>query len=292
MLDTQFLNEKATKFRSALKKVKKIIDKGPDQFKETPMYPDRVQYYMIIAYDELDQIACHLLREMLGIKKKENCINELASQDIFSGKISRALNDFQKFRDDIFKKKFNYSAEQMYVSIKNILDNLYDNFIQELGSLVKEIKSKEPKLKIPVNLKKVNEQAKAVRSSVKKIRLFLNYPFEEFKKSPMFIDRTRYFLVVAVDSSLWICRHILRKLRSPHKKCFEGLFNEGIISKKTAEDLNDLLLLRDVFANPEKEIKLEELFKIAEKSIYVFDSYIKQISQAIIGTSESGKYRS
>jgi len=178
MLDTQFLNEKATKLRSALKKVKQIIDRGPDEFINTPMYPDRVQYYMIMAYDELDQIACHLLKEISGIRKKENCITELTSQGIFSGKISRAMTDFQNFRDDIFKTGFSYSPQQMYVSVKNILDNLYDNFIPELASIVKEIKSKEPELKIPVNLKKVNEQAKAVKSSIKKIKIFLDYPFE------------------------------------------------------------------------------------------------------------------
>ncbi|WP_457622286.1 DUF86 domain-containing protein [Persephonella sp.] len=287
MLDTQFLNEKATKFRSALKKVKQIIDRGPEEFINTPMYPDRVQYYMIIAYDELDQIACHLIKEISGAKKKENCVDDLVSQDIFSGKVSRGLQDFKKFRDSIFETRFKYSPEQMYVSVKNILDNLFDNFISELAQLVKELKSKEPELSIPVNLKKVNEQAKAVKSSIKKIKIFLGYPFDEFKENPMFMDRTRYFLVVAVDSSLWICRHILRKLKSKHKNCFDGLFREGVISQKTADSLNKLLSLRDDLANPETDIPAEELFKTASESIQVFENYIKEISRAIIGKSDT-----
>jgi len=46
MLDIEFLNEKATKLKSALKKIKQIIDFGEDAFLKTPMYPDRVKYYL------------------------------------------------------------------------------------------------------------------------------------------------------------------------------------------------------------------------------------------------------
>jgi len=84
-------------------------------------------------------------------------------------------------------------------------------FIKELSSVVKEIKAKEPQLSIPVNVKKLQDHAKAIKSSVRKISNFLNFPKEEFINSPLFIDRARYFSVVLIDSSLWICRHILRK---------------------------------------------------------------------------------
>ncbi|WP_457641084.1 DUF86 domain-containing protein [Persephonella sp.] len=281
MIDTQFLNEKATKFKSALKKVKQIMDRGSKEFVETPMYPDRVQYYMIIAYDELDQIMCHLLKEILNIKKKENCIEDIASQDIFSGKVSRALIDFYNFRQNIFKTKFNYSPEQMFFAVKNILDNLYDQFIPELASLVKELKSKEPQLKIPVNLKKVNEQAKAVKSAVKKIQTFLNYSYDEFQKNPLFIDRTRYFLVVAIDSSLWICRHILRKLKLPTKDCFKTLSEKGIISLETGEKMSLFASKRDEFANPQIDIDTEELYKIIKDDLEYFLKFLKEISKAI-----------
>ncbi len=284
MLDVQFLNERAKKLRSALKKVKQIIDLGKETFVSTPMYPDRVQYYMVIAYDELEKIACHIYSEATGEKISENCLEKLSQTDIFSGKINRAIQDFIKFKKDLFESNFKYSPEQMYFTVKNILDSLYEPFIKELGKVVKELKEKQPKLAIPVNLKKVNQQAKAIKSELKKIETLLKYPEEEFIKSEYAIDRGRYFAVVTIDSALWICRHIARQLKlKPSKNCFENLYKAGVLKKETAEKLEKIASYRDIFANPEKEINPQELYKILKEDFSVFLEFIKEISKAIFG---------
>ncbi len=284
MLDIQFLNERAKKLRSALKKVKQIIDLGKETFVSTPMYPDRVQYYMVMAYDELEKIACHIYSEATGEKISENCLEKLAQTDIFSGKINRAIQDLIKFKKDLFESNFKYSPEQMYFTVKNILDSLYEPFIKELSKVVKELKEKQPKLTIPVNLKKVNQQAKAIKSELKKIETLLTYPKEEFVKSEYAIDRGRYFAVVTVDSALWICRHIARQLKlKPSKNCFENLYKAGILKKETAEKLEKIASYRDIFANPEKEIDPEELYRILKEDFPVFLEFIKEISKAIFG---------
>ena len=284
MLDVQFLNERAKKLRSALKKVKQIIDLGKETFVSTPMYPDRVQYYMVIAYDELEKIACHIYSEATGEKISENCLEKISQTDIFSGKINRAIQDFIKFKKDLFESNFKYSPEQMYFTVKNILDSLYEPFIKELGKVVKELKEKQPKLAIPVNLKKVNQQAKAIKSELKKIETLLKYPEEEFIKSEYAIDRGRYFAVVTIDSALWICRHIARQLKlKPSKNCFENLYKAGVLKKETAEKLEKIASYRDIFANPEKEINPQELYKILKEDFPIFLEFIKEISKAIFG---------
>ncbi len=284
MLDVQFLNERAKKLRSALKKVKQIIDLGKETFVSTPMYPDRVQYYMVIAYDELEKIACHIYSEATGEKISENCLEKISQTDIFSGKINRAIQDFIKFKKDLFESNFKYSPEQMYFTVKNILDSLYEPFIKELGKVVKELKEKQPKLAIPVNLKKVNQQAKAVKSELKKIETLLKYPEEEFIKSEYAIDRGRYFAVVTIDSALWICRHIARQLKlKPSKNCFENLYKAGVLKKETAEKLEKIASYRDIFVNPEKEVNPQELYKILKEDFPVFLEFIKEISKAIFG---------
>ena len=284
MLDVQFLNERAKKLRSALKKVKQIIDLGKETFVSTPMYPDRVQYYMVIAYDELEKIACHIYSEATGEKISENCLEKISQTDIFSGKINRAIHDFIKFKKDLFESNFKYSPEQMYFTVKNILDSLYEPFIKELSKVVKELKEKQPKLAIPVNLKKVNQQAKAIKSELKKIETLLKYPEEEFIKSEYAIDRGRYFAVVTIDSALWICRHIARQLKlKPSKNCFENLYKAGVLKKETAEKLEKIASYRDIFANPEKEINPQKLYKILKEDFPVFLEFIKEISKAIFG---------
>ncbi len=287
MLDIQFLNERAKKLRSALKKVKQIIDQGLEEFSSVPMYPDRVQYYMVIAYDELEKIACHVYQEATGEKVSDNCLEKISKTDIFSGKINRAIQDFIKFKKDLFESNFKYSPEEMYFTVKNILDSLYEPFIKELSLVVKELKEKQPKLAIPVNLKKVNQQAKAIKSELKKIDTLLKYPQEEFIKSDFAIDRGRYFAVVTIDSALWICRHIARQLKlKPSKNCFENLHKAGILKKETAEKLEKISSLRDLYSNPEKPVDPKKLYKTLKEDFPVFIDFIKEISKAIFGKKD------
>ncbi len=287
MLDIQFLNEKAKKLRTALKKVKQIIDLGADEFSSVPMYPDRVQYYMIIAFDELEKIACHVYSEATGEKISENCLEKISKTDIFSGKINRAFQDFIKFKNDLFESGFKYSPEEMFFTVKNILDSLYEPFIKELSAVVKELKEKQPKLAIPVNLKKVNQQAKAIKSELKKIETLLKYPKEEFIKSDYAIDRGRYFAVVTIDSAMWICRHIARQLKlKPSKECFKSLKNAGILSEKTADTLEKIRSYRDTFANPEKTVNPQELYSVLKNDFPVFLDFIKEISLAVFGKKD------
>ncbi len=284
MLDIQFLHERAKKLRSALKKVKQLIDKGKEEFSKVPMYPDRTQYYMVIAYDELEKIACHIYSEATGEKISENCLEKLSQTDIFSGKINRAIQDFIKFKTDLFESGFKYSPEQMYFTVKNILDSLYEPFIKELSKVVKELKEKQPKLAIPVNLKKVNQQAKAIKSELKKIETLLKYPKDEFIKSDYAIDRGRYFAVVTIDSALWICRHIARQLKlKPSKNCFENLYKAEVLSKETAEKLQKIASYRDKLANPEEHFDPKELYKMLKEDFPAFLDFIKEISAAIFG---------
>ncbi len=291
MLDIQFLNERAKKLRSSLKKVKQILDLGKDEFMSVPMYPDRTQYYMVIAYDELEKIACHIYNQITGEKVSENCLEKVSQTDIFSGKINRAIQDFIKFKKDLFESGFKYSPEEMFFTVKNILDSLYEPFIRELSQVVKELKEKQPKLSIPVNLKKVNQQAKAIKSELKKIETLLKYPEEEFIKSDFAMDRGRYFAVVTVDSALWICRHIARQLKlKPSKNCFENLKNAEVLKEETAKKLEKIVSYRDIFADPEKHVDPKELYRILKEEFPVFLEYIKEISQAIFG--KHGKEKS
>ncbi len=287
MIDTKFLNEHATKFRSALKKTKQIIDRGIEEFLKIPMYPDRAKYYIIIAYDELDKIACHLLRNITKEKLKENCLERLVEERVFSARINRALEDFVNFKKKLFVENFNYSDRELYTFLKQLIDELYEPFIKELAKVVKELKEKEPKLSIPVNMIKVSEQAAAIKSTLKKIDVFLKYPEEEFIKSPYAVDRSRYFAVVLIDSALWICRHVSRAAKLPRsKECFLNLAEHGIISKETAEKLQNIVNLRKDLVDPTKEINLKEFYSMLKNDFPAFISFIKEVVRAIYGKKE------
>ncbi len=288
MIDTKFLNEHATKLRSALKKTKQIIDRGLDEFLKTPMYPDRAKYYIIIAYDELDKIACHLLRNITKEKLKENCLKKLVEEKVFSARINRALEDFVNFRKKLFEENFNYSDRELYAFLKQIIDELYEPFIKELAKVVKELKEKEPKLAIPVNMIKVSQQASAIKSNLKKIEVFLKYPQEEFINSPYALDRARYFSVVLIDSALWICRHISRAAKLPgSKECFLNLAKHGIISENTARKLQKIADMREILVDPTREIDAKEFYKRLKEDFSAFLDFIKEAVKSIYGKKEN-----
>jgi len=282
MLDIDFLNKKASKFVTFIKKTKQLLDKSLEEFVSLPIYADRAEYYILSAYNELEEIACYLLKKISNEKAKENCLEKLAKEQIFSEKINRAFLDLVELRKSLFDNAFKYPAEKLYPLLKDITDNLSENFLKELASLVKELKEKEPKLAVPVNLKKVNEQAKAIKGAVKKLKTFLNYSSEEFKNSEYAVDRSRYYLVVAIDSALWICRHLARKLGlKVGKNCFEEMTKNGYLSKDVAEFLQELANIRDKLANPEEEVDREFLFDLIKNRLEYFDKYIKEVAKVI-----------
>ena len=282
MIDIEFLNEKATKVKTSIKKVDDILKTGKEEFIKRPIYPDRAQYYMLFAYDELDKISCYLLKRVANISKKEDCLLDLANEKIFSDKINRVLIDFYHFRKTLFENSFEYPPDKLYPLAKNIVDTLNTTFIKELANLVKELKSKEPKLKYPVNLKKLNEHAKNIKSTVKKLKTFSKYSYEDFEKSPLFIDRTRYYLVVLIDLTLWVCKHLSRKIGiKPRKDCFIGLLERDIIDRDVAYFLQALADLREQLANPEKNIDKQILYRAITEKLHYFEKFIKSVAKAI-----------
>ncbi|SNZ03366.1 Uncharacterized conserved protein YutE, UPF0331/DUF86 family [Persephonella hydrogeniphila] len=282
MLDLQFLNDKASKLVLFLKKVDKILKNGREAFITTPIYPDRTQYYLISAYNELEEISCHLLKEITGEKHKGNCVQKIVKEQIFSEKLNRILTDYSNYISKIMEDNFSYSPEELYAIAKEIVKTLLEIFIKELAVVVKEIRSREPKLAIPVNIKKIQDHGKAIKSSVRKMSNFLNFPEEEFINTPLFIDRARYFSVVAVDSSLWICRHIMRKMKKkPDKNCFLKLSEESIISEETGKKLQEFSSLRDTLADPTKEIDPKKLYRMLKEITPVFLKFLSEISKAL-----------
>lgn len=283
MLDIEFLNEKATKLKSALKKINQIIDFGEETFLKTPMYPDRVKYYLIILYDELEAIACHILSNYYGQKIKENCLEKLSKDTIFSEKLSRIFIDFIEFKNKVFQENFSYSEKELYHLTKNIAQTLDALFVRELSDVVKQLKEKQPKLAIPVNLVKVNHYASAIKGEVKRLETFSKISLNEFKDSSFAIDRSRYFIVVAVDSALWICRHISRQLKiKPSKDCFRSLAENGCLSIELAENLDKIAKLRDDLADPTKDIDLDFLYELVKGDFKtLMDRFILEVAKSI-----------
>ncbi|MDQ7055795.1 MAG: hypothetical protein Q9M89_04650 [Persephonella sp.] len=177
------------------------------------------------------------------IIKGKLCVKRVVHEQLFSEKINRVLNDFSKYIADVMENRNSYSPEELFITAGEIVKSLRERFIKELASVVKEIKEKEPQLTVPVNIKKLQTHAKAIKSSVRKISNFISFSEEEFVNTPLFIDRARYFSVVLTDSSLWICRHILRKSgKKPEKSCISNSLQKKELYLKKLRNIYPRLL--------------------------------------------------
>lgn len=282
MIDIQFLNQKATKLKSGLKNIKSLVDKGEEMFINTPMYPDRTKYYLVIVYDILQDIACHILKEVEGSYKKEGCLEDISKTGIFSEKINRVLQDFVFFRKKLFEDGFSYSDRELFYLSKSMVETLDSLFIQELARVVKELKERAPKLKVPVNLVKVNKNLTTMKLEAKRVETFKNLSIDEFTKNSFAIDRTRYFLTVYIDAGLWICRHIARQLKIQDKGCFTALARREMISPDTADFLQQIADMRDKLANPLESVDLGWLYGITQILLPKTESFIKELSKSLL----------
>ncbi|RMA97222.1 HepT-like ribonuclease domain-containing protein [Hydrogenothermus marinus] len=283
-IDIKFLNEKAGKVKTYIKKIKQILDLGKEEFENKPIYPDRVKYYLVVLNDELEEISCHLLSIIYNKSFKDNCLKIISKEEIFNPKLSRALLDLYNFKENLMEKNLNYQPENMYSIVSDIILTLDNMFIPELSKIVKELKEKQPKLKISINIKRVQQNISAILSNIKKLKTFLKYSKEEFINSPLFIDRSKYFLVVAIDGANWICKHLLRKLGEKNTdECFIKLYEKNIIDKETAYFLQDLQNNRINLADPTKEISSEKIYYWVENSNKYFKRFIQDIIKAVKG---------
>lgn len=278
MIDIEYLNERATKIKSTLKKLKQIIDFGEEIFIKTPMYPDRTKYYLMLLYDELEKVACHLL------KIKENCLQKLTEEQLFSAKLTRTFLDLIHLREKLFQENFSYSDKELYSFTKELYTTLDNLFLKELATVVKELKEKEPKFAININIKKFNQYLNAINSSLHKLKTFQNYKEEEFKNSSYAIDRTRYYLVMIIDSINWICRHIVRQANLKlSSNCLQTLAENNFISEETGKKLQEIVSLKDILADPTKDIDTAKLYEILISIKDYSTQFLKEVIKKIKG---------
>lgn len=282
MVDVEFLNQKATKLKSALKNIRLILERGENIFLSTPMYPDRVKYYLVIVYDFLEEISCHLLKEISQKIVKKECLENISRTDIFSEKINRIFKDFVNFRKKLFEENFSYSERELFHLTKEIVYTIDNLFIQELASVVKQLKERAPKLKIPVNLAKINKNLSTMKGEIKRMNTFKGMDLEEFSNSSFAVDRVRYFLTAYIDAALWICRHIARQGRILNRRCFEGLAESGILERETADVLQQISDMRDSLADPTVAVNTEWLYSILSGLEATTDRFIKGLFKGLL----------
>ena len=140
LIDFDLLNEKARHVRDSVDKMKFVLSQGFDEFKNKPMYYDRVKYFYQVAYDSLFEICKHLAPKF-GVKRfGDDCLSKLIEIGVIP----------QEYYMDVFKMTL----------LKNRLISTWEIPKEELFESIKELECKfEPIMKeISKSLRKLLEK--------------------------------------------------------------------------------------------------------------------------------------
>lgn len=241
--------------------LKKNLSLPKEEFVSNKLVLDKVRIDFNLAF-ESSMRPCRHLSTLYGLKTtSKDCLLKLAEyigmEDI---KILQRFTDFYfKYRD----LKDSVSAEELYEFLKENLV-VFKKYAQAVVEHIKKTTGNY----LLIDFDMLNQKAKHVKESVKKIEFVLSQGIEEFKTKPMYYDRVKYFYQVAYDSLFDICKHLAPKFGV--KK-----FGDDCLSKLVEIDVIRQDRYMDVFKMTQLKNKLISTWEVSPEELYVALSELK-----------------
>ncbi len=137
LIDFDLLNEKSKYIKDSVKKIDFVLSQGLEEFKQKPMYYDRVKYFYQVAYDSLFDICKHLAPKF-GIRKfGDDCLSKMVEAGVIP----------QEYYMDVFKmtnlknkliSTWEVSPDELYNSLQEI-NPKFDILVKEISKSLKKL---------------------------------------------------------------------------------------------------------------------------------------------------------
>ena len=137
LIDFDLLNEKSKYIKDSVKKIDFVLGQGIEEFRQKPMYYDRVKYFYQVAYDSLFDICKHLAPKF-GIKKfGDDCLTKMVEAGVIP----------QEYYMDVFKmtnlknkliSTWEVSPDELYRSLQE-LNPKFDILVKEISKSLKKL---------------------------------------------------------------------------------------------------------------------------------------------------------
>jgi len=139
----------------------------------------------------------------------------------------------------------------------------------------------------------LNEKARHIRESVKRIEFVLSQGKEEFRSKPMYYERAKYFYQVAYDSLFDICRHLAPKfgIRKFGDDCLSRMVAAGVLPDDLHGDVLKMAALKNRMIST-WDIPPEELYDMLSLLTPRFSAVVKAISESLRKLMEERKRES
>ena len=255
--------------------LKKNLEIPKEEFVKNKLVQDKVRIDFNLAFESSMRVCRHL-SAVYGIKtSSKDCLYKVAQ---FIG--LPFAEELQKFSEFYFK----YRDLKESVSPGELYDFLKNNLVlfKEYARGVVEFIKKTTGNYLLIDFDLLNEKAKFVKDSVKKIDFVLKQGIEEFKKTPMYYDRVKYFYQVAYDSLFDICKHLAPKfgIKKFGDDCLTKMVEKGIIPQDYYETVLKMTLLKNKLIST-WEVSNEELYNSLKELNDKFPVILREISKSL-----------
>ncbi len=263
--------------------LKKHVSLPKEEFVNNKLVLDKVRIDFNLAFESCMRVCRHM-STVLGLRtSSKDCLVKLAQHIGMkeADKLKEFIDFYFKYRD----LKDAVSPEELYEFLKNNL-YLFKEFARAVVEYIKETTGNY----LLIDFDLLNEKAKFIKDSVKKIDFVLSQGLEEFKSKPMYYDRAKYFYQVAYDSLFDICKHLAPKFKIKKfgDDCLTKMIEAGIIPHELYMDVFKMTNLKNKLIST-WDVPPEEFYNALKELNPKFEVVMKEISKSLRRLLESYK---
>ncbi len=275
--------ESFTQLERAYADLKKNLSLPEEEFVSNKLLQDKVRVDFNLAFESAMRVCRHL-SAVYDIKTtSKDCLQKIG--ELVGLSQAQALGELAQFYIKHRDLRETLQSEELYRSLVKFLP-----LFKEYAKAVVEFVKRETNNPLLIDFDLLNEKAKYIKESVKKIDFVLSQGFEEFSKTPMYYDRVKYFYQVAYDSLFDICKHLAPKfgVRKFGDDCLSKLVEAGVIPQEYYMDVFKMTNLKNKLIST-WEVSPQELYERLMEIKDKIEPVMREISKSLKKLLQSGQ---
>jgi len=255
--------------------LKKLLQLPKEEFVKRERNAERARALFNFAFESTMRVCRHL-STVLGLKTSgKDCLEKVGRAVGFpEPERLNALTEFYLSYRDLSKP---LEPDRLYDFLQEHLP-LFKEFARSVVEFVKKTTGNY----LLVDYDLLNEKARHVKESLKRIEFVLSQGKEAFSSTPMYYDRAKYFYQVAYDALTEICRHLAPKLRVKVRTedCLSELLRAGHLDPALAPKLQKMKALKDLLTTS-WEVPPERLYDELTELKDAFLPVLRQLAESL-----------
>ena len=135
------------------------------------------------------------------------------------------------------------------------------------------------------NPDKISKLISEIRKALNRLKNLQSLTEEEFLSDPNKIDSAKYNFIVAIESVIDICNHLISKnaLRSPkdYGDTFQVLEEHGILEEEFVADLKNMVKFRNRLVHLYWEVDDRQIYKILQENLDTFTNFLNKLADVL-----------